>query len=700
MGSNQYNIKYSSMDQFYVEICTKTQEWYKELDSWKTSYTSLINMTSFNGQSATAVKSYLGEVHEFLLQSIYVAISRFQADFLLYKNGYYNIEDNIYANISRDTIKSIENKLSNEIKYLNNIANEIDISLNSVSDIYWRGKPSKSTLEGHLNSEKNSLSAFNTSIENYESKKATVAKGELRSLLEALKSTIILYSGSTNSVLSYKNGDLVNNTQVLDLYKMVQSSTEYVDNNKEKIELAAANQEEVFTQMQKDYEEALEAREDEGRVKIITGALAIVVGGAAIFLTAGAATPIVVTAVVAGTSSAVYGASNIYEGYKDIDYALMGDLNSVAINPIRDTVFMGNQGAYDLWGNINMAVAGLCIPVSQAVNGVAGSSKYIIARAAITRAGKETAFGLGINYASSGITNFATNNLGLNKTESTMLNLGLNFGIGAGAYKLRTKVFGEHSFEEGMSYDDAKRYNDYWNRLESGNNTGYPGLTDADIKAWKFSASKLNERMALNKVDSNEVVKLRMKELEIENRLRVVDKGVSKADLLKNSGLDKIKVEEIVSIPKGSRPDPSTYLSKDYIEQHLKQFESGASYIMPKSDYDFYYRGVPEISRPDGTMFFAPKEYMDDIVREANGDISVIEKKLGYPSGSLANGDFTIVNIENPKDYNMHIPSGNEHGANSEWIPGGFTSGGVPEVILEHVPNEIKNIEIIFLERK
>ena len=177
-------------------------------------------------------------------------------------------------------------------------------------------------------------------------------------------------------------------------------------------------------------------------------------------------------------------------------------------------------------------------------------------------------------------------------------------------------------------------------------------------------------------------------------------KWVTEADILKKSGLDKLKVDEIVSIPKGSRPDPSTYLSKDYIEQHLKQFENGASYIMPKSDYDFYYRGVPEISRPDGTMFFAPKDYMDDIIKEANGDISVIEKKLGYPNGSLANGDFTIVNIKNPKYYNMHIPSGNEHGANSEWIPGGFTSGGIPEVILEHVPNDMKNIEIVFLERK
>lgn len=89
MGSNQYNIKYSSMDQFYVDICTKTQGWYNQLDSWKSSYTSIINMNTFNGESAIAVKSYLGEVHEFFIQSIYVAISRFQAEFLLYKNQYY-----------------------------------------------------------------------------------------------------------------------------------------------------------------------------------------------------------------------------------------------------------------------------------------------------------------------------------------------------------------------------------------------------------------------------------------------------------------------------------------------------------------------------------------------------------------------------------------------------------------------------------
>jgi hypothetical protein len=76
------------MDQLFIDITNRTNSWYEQLDSWKGKYTDLIKMASFTGQSATAVKSYLGEVHEFLLQSIYVAISRFQSDYLLYKQQY------------------------------------------------------------------------------------------------------------------------------------------------------------------------------------------------------------------------------------------------------------------------------------------------------------------------------------------------------------------------------------------------------------------------------------------------------------------------------------------------------------------------------------------------------------------------------------------------------------------------------------
>ena len=41
---------------------------------------------------------------------------------------------------------------------------------------------------------------------------------------------------------------------------------------------------------------------------------------------------------------------------------------------------------------------------------------------------------------------------------------------------------------------------------------------------------------------------------------------------------------------------------------------------------------------------------------------------------------------------NIRIPSGNETGANKLWVPGGYTSGGVPEAITNTIP--LKNAKI------
>ena len=58
-----------------------------------------------------------------------------------------------------------------------------------------------------------------------------------------------------------------------------------------------------------------------------------------------------------------YGASNLVEAGQDIYYGSIGDPYTVAFNPIRDTVFCGNQGLYDLWGGVATDVAGMLIPI-------------------------------------------------------------------------------------------------------------------------------------------------------------------------------------------------------------------------------------------------------------------------------------------------------------------------------------------------
>ena len=51
------------------------------------------------------------------------------------------------------------------------------------------------------------------------------------------------------------------------------------------------------------------------------------------------------------------------------------------------------------------------------------------------------------------------------------------------------------------------------------------------------------------------------------------------------------------------------------------------------------------------------------------------------------------IDIPEPKSLNVRMPRGNELGANNKWIPGGKTSGGRPEAIIDNIPDG-KYVEI------
>ena len=151
---------------------------------------------------------------------------------------------------------------------------------------------------------------------------------------------------------------------------------------------------------------------------------------------------------------------------------------------------------------------------------------------------------------------------------------------------------------------------------------------------------------------------------------------------------DKYWYDSITSIPKGERPDPTTYLSQEYIDGHLAKFENGVSVIQTEWAYGRYsetngFVGVPD----DNTLFVLPKEYCDSVIQKANGDISIIEEELGFPKGYFKNGGGLVrIDVDNVSDLNIRVPSGNEATANDLWIPGGYTSGGVPEAITDTIP--------------
>ncbi|NJM24268.1 MAG: hypothetical protein HC859_00730 [Bacteroidia bacterium] len=135
---------------------------------------------------------------------------------------------------------------------------------------------------------------------------------------------------------------------------------------------------------------------------------------------------------------------------------------------------------------------------------------------------------------------------------------------------------------------------------------------------------------------------------------------------------------EALNDPKGSRPDPSEYLSQNYIDNHIAKFDDGAVRFTTQSKIDQY-----------GTLgnkeaFTMTKSEFDDIVNETGGDLAQIEQRLGLNPGDLTGDDAVIAWVKKQDLGEVKMPSGNEGGVIEEfWIPGGKTSGGVSEGVVD-----------------
>lgn len=154
------------------------------------------------------------------------------------------------------------------------------------------------------------------------------------------------------------------------------------------------------------------------------------------------------------------------------------------------------------------------------------------------------------------------------------------------------------------------------------------------------------------------------------------------------TNIPKDKFDEIVALGNGNRPDPSTYMSKADIDAHLKPFRDTGAVRFTNRDAFKQYGTLG----PPGT-FAIPRAEFDAVMKRTGGDLGKVETELGLEPGTLTNGKTMVAYIK-PQDLNnLRMPSGNEVGANKHWIPGGYTSGGVPEATID-VPKGTPYTEI------
>ena len=427
-----YKIKFDDITSVQVESQKTMNAWGEAINNLNTAMTDFINNTNLQGQAISSMRTYLVEVHGTLLQTLVNLMNDYSSNLLLYKNGYYQIDSSnhaklpgqVFTNLHSD-LKSSRNNLKSEIELLN-------VAKDKISDLVSYSGSSHTSTVMNYNFLMNQVKNLDSSITQYESNHASQDLVAFKELLAATKALIAEHAGKTRTVGSYQSGDFAKLQSVQRFAIAYQQASKQMESRVERVKAAQERDKARFEAL------AAEDRAKNGWKELGLGVLTFAIGALAIWATMGAATPLVVGfGLTAGLGTTAYGASNAAEGIHNIQLGNAGDIHTKSRNPIRDTLFMGNDKLYHQVGGLFVTASAIMIPIGQTQSVVKGLTQFAIGEAGAYTTGQVAYHGtklLGGSEEDAQTANFIGNLVGGYAASSAASKFSLNQPISSNRY--------------------------------------------------------------------------------------------------------------------------------------------------------------------------------------------------------------------------------------------------------------------------
>ena len=377
-----YNIKFDDITSVQVESQKTINAWGESVASLNKAMTDFINNKNLQGQAISSMRRYLVEVHGTLLQTLVNLMNDYSTNLLLYKDGYYQIDSHLHTKLPgqeftrlHSDLKGSRDKLKNEIELLNTTKDKI-------SDLVSYDGSSHTSTVMDYNFLLNQIKNLDSSITQYESNHASQDLVAFKELLAATKALITEHSGKTRTVGTYQSGDFAKLKSVKRFAIAYKQATQQMESRVERVKAAQERDKVRFEAL------AAEDRAKNGWKDLAIGVVTVAFGILAIIGTLGTATPLVVAGGIVGFGTTAYGLSNMYEAGQDIKLGNAGDIQTKAGNPIRDTLFMGNDKLYHDVGNVFTTASAIMIPIGQTQSVVKGLTQFAIGEASAYTAGQ------------------------------------------------------------------------------------------------------------------------------------------------------------------------------------------------------------------------------------------------------------------------------------------------------------------------
>ena len=433
MKMEGFQINYTDLSDLFWEYKRKIENLIENIDNCIERISMFTENAVFTGKTGDAVKSYLGEAHITILSGIKVTAQTLLDNMAAYKDGYRAIDSSTNFKLDEEAIQEFRKKLASNYEDTDEYTGKIRSALSEVSDISDVGMPDSNGVFDIHEQMDSDLIKLVSNVNSYERENVVRLENSVELLLENLQSCLSKIGLSQCAIESYETGSFITGKDAGALNTGIKIFGDLHEKNKEAYD-------EIYETEQKIKDEA-EKRKTQGIWRTVGGAVLIATGVACIVLTGGAAIPIVAdVAVAVGSGTAVFGAADAIEGTQDIYYGSTGDIDSTAVNGIKDDLFQGNEDAYYLTENAFAFAASAMIPIGQA--STAGNLTFKSTATIVAKEGISMGAGAGAQKITTDVTGNDTAGMVAGMVASGVTAKGLN-GIEAEANKLAKPKLGD-----------------------------------------------------------------------------------------------------------------------------------------------------------------------------------------------------------------------------------------------------------------
>ena len=434
-----FQINYTDLSDLFWEYKRKIENLIENIDNCIERINMFTENAVFTGKTGDAVKSYLGEAHITILSGIKVTAQTLLDNMAAYKDGYRAIDSSTNFKLDEEAIQEFRKKLASNYEDTDEYTGKIRSALSEVSDISDVGMPDSNGVFDIHEQMDSDLIKLVSNVNSYERENVVRLENSVELLLENLQSCLSKIGLSQGAIEIYETGSFITGKDAGTLNTGIKIFGDLHEKNKEAYD-------EIYETEQKIKDEA-EKRKTQGIWRMVGGAVLIATGAACIVLTGGAAIPIVAdVAVAVGSGTAVFGAADAIEGTQDIYYGSTGDIDSTAVNGIKDDLFQGNEDAYYLTENAFAFAASAMIPIGQA--STAGNLTFKSTATIVAKEGISMGAGAGAQKITTDVTGNDTAGRVAGMVASGVTAKGLN-GIEAEANKLAKAPKGIDGVTEG-----------------------------------------------------------------------------------------------------------------------------------------------------------------------------------------------------------------------------------------------------------